>query len=176
MLNAVSTYSPVLIFTFTTRTIPCYEWWTSIIRASDHLNLGKISALKSSIFTGSIYVWFILHLRLDCNIERYLIILLSESWFDIARTYLHLLRLDMSPSHSSITNPPLHLPSRRCIDVSGSRSSFSILYFTSIFTVYNSSTLQNNILVKIDGVVYSYRVEIKNSYKYYTRNKLSLIY
>ena len=115
-------------------------------------------------------------LRLDCNVGRYSIILLSESWFDIARTYLHLLRLDMSPSHSSITNPPLHLPSRRCIDVSGSRSSFSILYFTSIFTVYNSSTLQNNILVKIDGVVYSYRVEIKNSYKYYIRNKLSLIY
>ena len=78
------------------------------------------------------------------------------------------------PTLSSITAPPLYLPNRRCIDVSGSRSSFSILHFTSIFTVYNSSTLQNNILIKIDGVVYSYRVEISNSFKYYTRNKLSL--
>ena len=48
--------------------------------------------------------------------------------------------------------------------------------FTLIVIVYNSYTVQNNILIKIDGVVYSYIVEITNSYKYYTRNKLNLNY
>ena len=52
----------------------------------------------------------------------------------------------------------------------------SILYFTSIVIVYNSYTVQNNILIKIDEVVYSYIVKITNSYKYYTRNKLNLNY
>ena len=32
---------------------------------------------------------------------------------------------------------------------------FSILCFTSIIIVYNNYTVQNNILIKIDGVVYS---------------------
>ena len=50
---------------------------------------------------------------------------------------------------------------------------FSILYFTSLVIVYNNYAVQKNILIKIDGVVYSYIVEITNSYKYYTRNKLN---
>ena len=53
---------------------------------------------------------------------------------------------------------------------------FSILYFRSIVIVYNSYTVQNNILIKIDGGVYSYIVEMTNSYKCYTRNKLNLNY
>ena len=53
---------------------------------------------------------------------------------------------------------------------------FSILYFTAIVIVYNSYTVQNNILIKIDRVVCSYVVEIANSYKYDTRNKLNLSY
>ena len=60
--------------------------------------------------------------------------------------------------------------------MSGSGMSFSILYFTSIVIVYNSYIVQNNILIKIDGMVYSYIVEITNSYKYYIRNKLNLNY
>ena len=51
---------------------------------------------------------------------------------------------------------------------------FSILYFRSIVIVYNSYTVPNNILIKIDGVVYSYIVELTNYCKYYTRNKLKL--
>ena len=51
---------------------------------------------------------------------------------------------------------------------------FSILYFTSVVIVYNSYIVQNNILIKIDGMVYSYIVEITNSYKHYIRNKLNL--
>ena len=38
----------------------------------------------------------------------------------------------------------------------------SIHYITSIVIVYESSTVQNNILIKIDGVAYSYIVEITN--------------
>ena len=53
---------------------------------------------------------------------------------------------------------------------------FSILYFTAVVIVYNSYTVQNNILIKIDRVVCSYVVEITNSYKYDTRNKLNLSY
>ena len=53
---------------------------------------------------------------------------------------------------------------------------FSILYFTAIVIVYNSYTVQKNILIKIDRVVCSYVVEITNSYKYDTRNKLNLSY
>ena len=53
---------------------------------------------------------------------------------------------------------------------------FSILYFASIVIVYNSYTVQNNTLTKIDGMVYSLIVEITNSYKYYIRNKLNLNY
>ena len=56
------------------------------------------------------------------------------------------------------------------------RDFFSILYLTSIVIVYYSYTVQNNILIKIDGMVYSYIVEITNSYKYYIRIKLNLIY
>ena len=46
---------------------------------------------------------------------------------------------------------------------------FPILYFTSIVIVYNSYTVQNNMLIKIDGMVSSYIVEITNSYKYYNQ-------
>ena len=46
----------------------------------------------------------------------------------------------------------------------------------SIVIVYSSYTVQNNILMKIDVMVYSYIVEITNSYKYYIRNKLNLNY
>ena len=53
---------------------------------------------------------------------------------------------------------------------------FSILYFVLIVIVYNSYAVRNNILIKIDGMVYSYIVEITNSYKYYIRNKLNLNY
>ena len=47
---------------------------------------------------------------------------------------------------------------------------FSILYFMSIVIIYNNYTAQNNILIKTDGVVYSYIAEITNTYKYYSRN------
>ena len=48
---------------------------------------------------------------------------------------------------------------------------FSILYLMLIVIVYNSYTVQKYILIKIDGVIYSYIIEItNNSYKYYTRN------
>ena len=53
---------------------------------------------------------------------------------------------------------------------------FSILYFTTVVTIYNSYTVQSNILIKIDGVAYSYIVEITNSYKYYNRNIQNLNY
>ena len=53
---------------------------------------------------------------------------------------------------------------------------FSILYFTAIVIVYNSYTVQNNILIKIDSMVCCYVVEITNSYRYDTRNKLNLSY
>ena len=33
-------------------------------------------------------------------------------------------------------------------------------FFMSIVIVYNSYTVQNNMLIKIDGVVYSYIIEI----------------
>ena len=42
---------------------------------------------------------------------------------------------------------------------------FSILYFVSIVIVYNSYAVRNNILIKIDGMAYSYIVEITNSYQ-----------
>ena len=63
-----------------------------------------------------------------------------------------------------------------CRQIAGRLFSFSILYFTSIVIVCNRYTVQNNILIKIDGMVYSYIVEITNSYKYYIRNKLNLNY
>ena len=40
---------------------------------------------------------------------------------------------------------------------------FSIFYFTSIVIVYNSCTVQNNILIKINGMVYSYMVELSEA-------------
>ena len=40
---------------------------------------------------------------------------------------------------------------------------FSTLYFASIIIVYNSYAVRNNILIKINGMVYSYIVEITNS-------------
>ena len=42
---------------------------------------------------------------------------------------------------------------------------FSILHFVSIVIVYNSYAVRNNILIKIDGMAYSYIVEITNSYQ-----------
>ena len=53
---------------------------------------------------------------------------------------------------------------------------FFFICFTSILIVYNSYTLQNNIVIKIARVVYSYIVEVTNSCKYYTRYKLNLNY
>ena len=112
------TYSQVIVFTFTTCTIPSDEGQMSIIRARSHFPLGKFSSFKSTIVPGSMFVWCTFHLPLDCNVGRYSISYLFQNWLDIATTCFHLLQLDMSPSFSSITAPLLYLPNKRWFDVS----------------------------------------------------------
>ena len=46
----------------------------------------------------------------------------------------------------------------------------SIFQFTLTAITYNSYIVQRNIVIKIYRVVYSYIVEIRNSYKYYSKN------
>ena len=50
------------------------------------------------------------------------------------------------------------------------------LYFMSIVIIYNSYTVKNNILIKIDEVLYSFIVDITNSYKYFSRKIQNLNY
>ena len=101
------TYSPVIVFTFTTRAILSDEGWTLMIRARSHFPPGKFSFSKNAIVSGSTFVCL-------CNVRRYSISHLSHIWFDIETTCFRLLRLDMSlSSFPSITVPLLYLPSRR---------------------------------------------------------------
>ena len=51
---------------------------------------------------------------------------------------------------------------------------FSDFSFMSIIIIYNGYTVMNNILIKIDGVVYIYIADITNRCKYYNRNKQNL--
>ena len=83
---------------------------------------------------------------------------------------------DMEMSTDVLTDGEFSRPQRTQRNPHVGYNFFSVLYFTSIVIVYNSYTVQNNILIKIDGMVYSYIVEITNSYKYYIRNKLNLNY
>ena len=110
------TYSPVIVFSFTTRTIQSDERQTSMIWARDHFPLGKFSSFKSIIVPGSMFAWCTFHLPLDCNIGRYSISHFFQNWLDITTTCFHLLRLDMSPSISSIIPPLLYLAEHGFID------------------------------------------------------------
>ena len=93
-----------------------------MIRKTGHFPFGRSFSFKSIKVLGSMFVWCRFHLRLKCNVGRYSISRLFQNWLDIATNCFHLLRLDMSPSFSSIFALLFYLPNKRWFGVSGSRS------------------------------------------------------
>ena len=127
IFTADRAYSLVIAFIFTTCKTLSDEGRTFRIWEKDYFSLGKFSSFKSTIASGSKFIWFTFNLLLDCNVGRYLVKYsirhLFQNLFDIATSCFYLLQLYMSTQFSLIIVPLLYLPSRIWFSESGSRSS-----------------------------------------------------